>query len=29
MGDRGVQILTEAAKADIDDADSFLSALAN
>lgn len=29
MGDRGLQILTEAAKADIDDADSFLSALAN
>ncbi len=29
MGDRGMQILTEAAKADLDDADSFLSALAN
>ena len=29
MGDRGMQILTDAAKADIDDADSFLSALSN
>lgn len=29
MDDRGMQILTDAAKSDIDDADSFLSALAN